>query len=81
MARAKIRNGELPCSEHPKTWGGRGRGSPCSLCGTAVEPEQLEFEVEVVESGCVAPTILRFHVPCHTAWLEECEAAPLAHAG
>ena len=52
MARAKIRNGELPCSEHPKTWGGRGRGAPCSVCGTAVEAEQLEFEVEVVEGGC-----------------------------
>jgi len=80
MARTKIQNGELPCAKHPKTWGGQGRGSACSVCEDKIEPGQLEFEVEVAESSCIPPMILQFHVPCHSAWLAECDQLPVTHA-
>jgi hypothetical protein len=81
MARTKIQNGELPCAEHPKTWGGQGRGSACSVCDDKIEPGQLEFEVEMAEPTCVSPVIFQFHVPCHSAWLAECEQLPMTRVG
>lgn len=78
LAREKIRDGLLPCSEHPQTWGGPGSGSHCSLCDTMVQPEHTELEVDVSDRRKLVVTTLRFHVPCHRAWVEECDAVPTA---
>jgi hypothetical protein len=48
VARQKLRAGDLPC-DHDKTWGGSGTGYPCSLCGEAITPQGIEYEVEHVD--------------------------------
>lgn len=80
LAREKIESEKLPCAEHPSTWGGKGRGSACSLCEESITNEQFEFEVEIVAPACPAPAILSFHLSCHGAWLDECSETPRKRA-
>ena len=65
LAQEKIRSGTLPCSEHPQTWGGPGRGSLCSLCDSVIRAEHAELEVDVPDRRTLTVTTLLFHIPCH----------------
>jgi hypothetical protein len=65
-AREMLRAGRLPRARAVRTWGGRGSGAPCELCGTAILSSEPEFEVQL-ELSPSAPS-LRFHRACHAVW-------------
>ena len=65
-AREMLRAGGLPRTKAVRTWGGRGSGAPCELCGTAISSSEPEFEVQL-EATPSAPS-LRFHRTCHAVW-------------
>lgn len=76
IAHESIAAGLLPNHPPLKTWGGPGSGVKCALCGTFVDEDQLEFEVEFgPESGrCY------LHLACFSAWDTERKAL-LARGG
>ncbi len=67
VARQKLRAGDLPC-DHDKTWGGSGTGYPCSLCGEAITPQGIEYEVEHGNP----PRLQQFHAHCFWVWEHAC---------
>ena len=69
--RQMVESGELPCEESGKVWAGRGSGTHCAACGEAIEPTQIEFEVQIGPG-----TVLRLHRLCHHSWQEECQTLP-----
>lgn len=81
LAHDKIKSGKLPCISHPKTWGGFGRGSVCSLCGNTISNQQPEIEVQVESPTGLTGALFKFHVSCHFAWLEACDEAPRVQTG
>jgi hypothetical protein len=66
IARERIANGELPCTQVARMWGGFGNGRICSLCRELIQRDQMELEVET-DGHC-----LRFHVVCQSVWQLEC---------
>lgn len=69
IARERIANGQLTCEVLTRVWDGCGTGRLCSLCDKAIEPDELEYDIECVEA---AAQTLRFHRVCHYAWQLEC---------
>jgi hypothetical protein len=65
-AREMLRAGRLPHTKAVRTWGGRGSGAPCELCGMVISSSEPEFEVQL-ELTSSAPS-LRFHRACHAVW-------------
>jgi hypothetical protein len=56
---------DLPTSREPhRIWAGQGTGERCHQCGRPIEPHQIEYEVELTESG----RHLRFHLACQQVW-------------
>ncbi len=49
-----------------RTWAGRGTGAPCNLCGRAIQPHEVEYEIELAATSAVQN--LRFHFNCYRAW-------------
>ena len=78
IARARIRNGELPCTDDPTVWAGSGVAKACSLCDRVISPQEIGYEVELPRKAEVAQHVLRFHITCHTAWVVVCSEQPLA---
>lgn len=70
VARERIAAGQLPRAVPLQMWGGKGIGRLCALCDQAIEPEEMELEVEQRIAEELAP--LRFHVVCHSLWQFEC---------
>jgi hypothetical protein len=62
--RCRLVAGILPPLTDNRVWGGPATGKACHICGGAIEPPDLEFEIE----GTV-PTFL--HSVCHKLWLDE----------
>jgi hypothetical protein len=54
-------------------WGSRGTGVRCALCGRAIGPDEVEYEVELSTDG--AQSTLPFHLACHAIWHGACEAS------
>lgn len=69
-ARALIERGVLPDNFPAQTWGGYGAGKPCSLCGQAIQQDDVEYEVE--DRSGETPSLYQFHFMCHAAWQFEC---------
>ena len=74
-AREVIQAGTLPNRFPERTWGGPGVGADCTICGVPVHRDELEFEIEFVESrngsGHHAPETYHVHVRCFTVWDQE----------
>jgi hypothetical protein len=68
-AREAIRSGRLPTEAPNRTFGGNGSGQLCLVCGDAVRPDQVEFEIEYNRHG-VEPGLDRYHLHprCFAAW-------------
>jgi hypothetical protein len=78
LARERIESGELSCERTARMWGSRGTGVRCALCGLAIGPDDVEYEVEL--SAHSAPSTLQFHLACHAIWHGACEACGNARA-
>jgi hypothetical protein len=57
----------LPYQEPLRTWAGRGTGVTCNLCGTPIQAQDIEYEVELLApAGNVRG--LHFHFNCYRVW-------------
>ena len=81
MARDAIAAGRLPGLTPNRMWGGNGTGARCAVCGHAVTPDEVGFDLEFAGGngnghGSRAEHVV--HVACFAAWELECTAsAPL----
>ena len=73
VARERIAQGRLPCGTALRMWGGHGTEQPCDLRDKPIRPEEVEYEVEVRDSGAVHT--FRFHILCQSMWQAECVRA------
>lgn len=73
VARERIAQGQLPCGTTLRMWGGQGTEQPCDLCDKPIRPAEVEYEVEVRDSGAVHT--FRFHILCQSMWQAECVRA------
>jgi hypothetical protein len=62
----KRRLGRLPEVPTARAWAGNGSGAPCSLCESAIDAGEIEYEVEWQQAG--ATQLLRFHELCYRLW-------------
>jgi len=53
----------LPPQGQGQIFGGRGEGGLCDLCGTAIDPSQIEYEVEWQDDE--GPRRSHFHLACY----------------
>jgi hypothetical protein len=53
----------LPPGGEGRIYGGRGQGTPCTLCGTPIEPSQIEYEVEWSNAEGLKRS--HFHLACY----------------
>lgn len=76
MSTADVGQGKrpiLPYQEPLRTWAGRGTGVRCDLCGSAINAQDIEYEVELAHgSAGLAPETgargLHFHFNCYRLW-------------
>lgn len=52
-----------------RTWAGQGTGHKCNLCGRPIEPDEIEYEVELAPAD--SGKHLRFHFRCQQLWEEQ----------
>ena len=59
----------LPRDRHKRSWGGRGSGELCPVCGQSIESTEPEVELEfaTADSGNEV-RVLHLHLPCFAAW-------------
>jgi hypothetical protein len=69
LARGVLQTGTVPRREPDRTWGGKGVGLPCTVCGESIAPTDTEYELEFFHDGA-APGLDRFHLHlrCFAAW-------------
>jgi hypothetical protein len=72
--REAIKTGTLPRSLPERTWGGRGTGACCTICGEPVQRDEVEFELEFARgNGNGGRDNVRVHLRCFAAWEIECQ--------
>ena len=74
LARARIKEGQLPPVAPRQILGGKGDGARCALCDKTINADEVELEVEQRLVGGVQS--LHFHVLCHAAWQLACSERP-----
>jgi hypothetical protein len=62
----KRRLGRLPQIPTPRAWAGNGNGELCSVCESAIDAGQIEYEVEWQHGPDTR--MLRFHELCYRLW-------------
>jgi hypothetical protein len=69
LARKVIQAGMLPRRDPDRTWGGKGVGLPCLVCGERIPRDQVEYELQFAHDGAT-PRRERFHLHlrCFAAW-------------
>jgi hypothetical protein len=50
-----------------RTWAGHGRGTLCEHCHQPIEPDQIEYEVELTAGRLVETVSL--HLDCYEEWI------------
>jgi hypothetical protein len=75
-AREALLTGKLPCRRPDRVWGGAGAGTPCTVCGTPVRPDEVGFEMEFDAAGRTH----HVHIRCFSA-LEMERASRVADGG
>jgi hypothetical protein len=67
----------MPYRKPLRTWAGHGTGATCHGCGGAIEPHEIEYEIELADDsvGRAQPfqagsdgKSLRFHFGCYRNW-------------
>ena len=68
-ARDALHAETLPGVQPDRSWGGRGTGELCPVCGCSVDPGESEVELEFAAMGVGNDTrAFHLHLPCFTAW-------------
>lgn len=68
-ALALLRAGVLPRSLPVQRLGGRGSGTPCSLCDRTIGPTEMELELEFMVGDAEGlARVFHLHMSCSTAW-------------
>ncbi len=49
-----------------RAWAGHGTGARCDLCGDVIEPNQIEYEVEL--QSAPVREVLYMHLDCYYDW-------------
>ncbi len=60
---------DVPLTRHRqqlRTWAGNGTGATCNGCGSSIQEQEIEYEIEL-PPGTDAPT-LHFHLDCYKTW-------------
>lgn len=65
-ARALLASGQAPASELSGIWGGPGRNEPCSICGLAIRPDEIGFDL--LFRAPPSEIELHMHTRCRSAW-------------
>jgi hypothetical protein len=76
LARARIKDGRLPCHPTGDVRGGQGTGALCGVCGRPIGPDEIEYEVQFIADRALT---CRLHFHCYEVWLAECEDGRNAH--
>jgi hypothetical protein len=80
-AREAIAAGVLPNCAPARTWGGKGVGGRCTICGDAITTQDIEFELEFGHEE-PAHGKYRVHMRCFAAWeLERATMSGNGHCG
>jgi hypothetical protein len=80
-ARAALHAEILPGVPPKRSWGGRGSGKLCPVCGRLVDPTEMELELEFAATDVGNDTReFHLHFPCFTAWEFARRAAETDHA-
>lgn len=69
-AREALRTGRLPNRMPDRSWGGKGLGATCRICGATIDHDELEFELEF-HNEAAAIRRCYVHVRCFHAWAYE----------
>jgi hypothetical protein len=79
--RHAILAGKLPKQEPAATFGGRGEGASCAICGEPVAPDQIEFEIEFAPGAGTdaGPGPYHLHARCFRVWETECRSILMAN--
>ena len=56
----------LPYRKPERTWAGYGTGADCDVCHRVIEPNQIEYEVELAAGS--ATHVLHLHRQCFQDW-------------
>ena len=81
-AREAIQAGRLPDRCPDRTWGGKGTGADCVICGSRVTHDDAEFEIEFALAGAgTEPEVYRLHARCFRAWDLERQSLELGRRG
>jgi len=65
QARGVVQAGKVPNRLPDRIWGGPGAGTPCTVCGAPVKPDEAELEVEWSEGASTSNH--HFHARCFAA--------------
>jgi hypothetical protein len=65
-ARALLASGKAPISSLSGIWGGAGRNETCSVCGLAIRPDEIGFDL--VFRASEGEIELHMHSRCRRAW-------------
>ena len=66
-ARTLIQARSFPRTLPVRRWGGPGVGTPCAVCGAAIEPSQMDIELELAPGQDGGAADHHFHVRCLAA--------------
>ena len=69
-AHAALQTGLLPRERPRGIWGGNGSGERCAVCGQAIEPSEMELEIELAAGEVSVHGVREFHLHlrCFAAW-------------
>ena len=77
-ARQAMEAGKLPERRPARMWGGRGSGGNCAICGSTLDPDGPELDLEFSDGTGGAATNHHVHVRCFAAWELERDAFAVA---
>jgi hypothetical protein len=66
LIRWKLKHGQLPRDSAQRMWAGYGHGQLCSACGTRIDENEVEYELEFTDLERTQPVYL--HRTCCDIW-------------
>lgn len=66
-----LRGGGLPARKPDRIWGGPGAGAECTVCGLPVTDDEIEMELEFLDSDGRGTSRHHLHLQCYAAFEAE----------